>query len=308
MDINAPQLTAIGLLCFFCAGPIQAATPAEEKLFRAPMPHEHMGAGTGSVRVHHVRLQGYLEGNPSNQVRLAQLKADVSACISRHQAAGGSARLTTKWPDFILASREDIYYAENRTIQYSTVIGYSLNPADCSLIENVSQTADLVSSNGACNVDLVTRTAKGYCSADGHATAKVSGTRLPAAPAGDEALKQLASDPRMAAAVASIQKVLASSNTATAKTRVILGLECEVWDHPAAPGGGNACYTKKGSFIPSRAAGREAGAGVMLDFDSRYGFKMKAVSAKLDANVSPTVFVPYKQPGFTVSRAREVQK
>lgn len=270
------------------------------------MPHEQMGAGTGSVRVHHVRLQGYLEGNPSNQVRLAQLKADVSACISRYQAAGRPVRRTTHWPDFLLGSREDIYYAENRTIRYVTVLGYGLNFTDCSLMENISQTADLLSSSGACDVDLVTKTAKGYCSADGHATAQVDRPRL-SAPGGDEALKQLARDPRMAAAMASIQKVLASSNTATGKTRVILGIECEVWGQPAAPGGGTACYTKKGSFIPSRA-GRDADAGVMLDFDSKYGFKMKAVSAKLDANVSPTVFVPYEQPGFTVSRSREVRK
>lgn len=114
----------------------------------------------------------------------------------------------------------------------------------------------------------------------------------------DDALRQLAADPRMAAAVASIRSALVSSNTATGKTRVILGLECEVWNQPAAPGGGTACYTKKGSFIASREAGHEA--GMLLDFDSKYGFKMKAVSAKLDANVTRAVFLPYAQPGFAL--------
>jgi hypothetical protein len=112
----------------------------------------------------------------------------------------------------------------------------------------------------------------------------------------------------MAAAVASIQSALASSHTATGKIRVILGLECEVWDQPAAPGGGTACYTRKGAFVSSREVGHEAAAGMLLDFDSKYGFKMKAVSAKLDTNVAQAVFLPYAQPGFTLSPSIKVRK
>ena len=303
---NSKSLTLLWLL--LCCGPISAATPAEEKLFKAPMPHEELAGGSNLVRVHHVRLQGYLEGNPSNKIRLAQLKDALTACATRYQAAGRAVRPQTDWPDYLLSSREDIYYAENRSIRYSTVIAYGLNPADCSLIENVTRTADLISSKGACDVDLTSRTAKGSCSADGHASAAARRNRLDAASRGAEALKQLALDPRMAAAVASIQNVLASSNTATGKTKVILGLECEVWDQPAAPGGGTACYTKKGSFTPSREVGREAEAGMLLDFDSKFGFKMKAVSAKLDTNVTEAVFLPYTEPGFTLSPSIKARK
>lgn len=288
------------LLPFFC-GSINAATPAEDKFFKALMPHEELAAGGNLVQVHHVRLQGYLEGNPSNQVRLAQLKEAVDACVKRYQIAGRAVRTQTSWPDYLLSSREDIYYAENRSIRYSTVIAYGLNPADCSLMENVSRTADLVSSNGACDVDLTSKTATGYCSADGHASAPARRNRPDTASGGDEALKQLARDPRMAAVVASLTSALASSKTVTGNTRVILGLECEVWDQPAAPGGGTACYTKKGAFVSSREGGQEAAAGMLLDFDSKYGFKMKAVSAKLDTNVNQAVFLPYAQRGFTTS-------
>lgn len=296
---NSKSLNLLWLL--LCCGPISAATPAEEKLFKAPMPHEELAGGRHLVRVHHARLQGYLEGNPSNKVRLAQLKEAVNACVTRYQAAGRAFRPQTDWPDYLLSSREDIYYAENRSIRYSTVIAYGLNPADCSLIENVSRTADLVSSKGTCDVDLTSRTAKGSCSADGHASAPARRNRPDATSDGDEALKALARDPRMAAAIASIQSALASSKTATEKTRVILGLECEVWDQPAAPGGGTACYTRKGLFIPSREVGQQAEAGMLLDFDSRFGFKMKAVSAKLDTNVAQAVFLPYAQTGFTLN-------
>jgi hypothetical protein len=296
------------LWMLLCCGPISAATPAEEKLFKALMPHELLVAGSNLVRVHHVRLQGYFEGNPSNKVRLVQLKEAVNACVTRYKTAGRDVRLQTDWPDNLLSSREDIYYAENRSIRYSTVIGYGLNPADCSLMENVSRTADLVSSKGFCDVDLALKTAEGSCSADGHASAAVGRRRLDSASGSDEALKQLARDPRMAAAVASIQNALASSKTATGKTRVILGLECDVWEQPAAPGGGTACYTRKGSFIPSREVGHQAEAGMLLDFDSKYGFKIKAVGAKLDTNVTQAVFSPYTQPGFTLSSSIKGRK
>lgn len=306
MSLNSKNIKLFLLL--FCCGPISAATPAEEKLFKASMPHEELAGGSNLVHLHHVRLQGYLEGNPSNKVRLAQLKEAVNACANRYQAAGRAVRVQSHWPDYLLSSREDIYYAENRSIRYSTVIAYGLNPADCSLIENVSHTADLISSKGACDVDLTSRTAKGFCPADGHASAPVRRNHPDAVSGGDEALRQLARDPRMAAAVASIQDALASSKTATGKTKMILGLECEVWDQPAAPGGGTACYTKKGSFIPGREVGREAEAGMLLDFDSKFGFKMKAVSAKLDTNVTQAIFSPYTQPGFTLSPSIKARK
>ena len=293
------------LWLLFCCGPISAATPAEEKLLKALMPHEELAAGSSLVRVHYVRLQGYLEGNPVNKVRLAQLKEAVNACVKRYQAAGRAVRPQTDWPDYLLSSREDIYYAENRSIRYSKVIAYGLNPADCSLMENVSLTADLVSSKGVCDVDLTLRTAKGSCSTDGHASAPVRRNHPDAASGGDEALKQLARDPRTAATVTSIQSALASSNTPTGNTKVILGLECEVWDQPAAPGGGTACYTRKGSFISSREVGHNAAVGMLLDFDSKYGFKMKAVSAELDTKVTQAVFLPYAQPGFTLSPSKK---
>lgn len=306
MSLNSKNLKLSWLL--FCCSPISAATPAEEKVFKASMPHEELAGGSNVVHVHHVRLQGYLEGNPSNKVRLAQLKEAVNACANRYRAAGRAVRAQTNWPNYMLSSREDIYYAKNRRIRYSTVVAYGLNPADCSLIENVSRTADLVSSKGACDVDLTSRTAKGFCSADGHASALAHRNHADAASEGDEALKQLARDPRMAAAVASIQNTLASSKTATGKTKTILGLECEVWDQPAAPGGGTACYAKKGSFIPSREVGHDAEAGMLLDFDSKFGFKMKAVSAKLDTNVTEAVFLPYTEPGFTLSPSIKARK
>ena len=284
----------------------RAMTPAEEALLKTPMPHEKFQVTESLVKVHYVRLQGYLEGNPSNAIRLAQLKEAVKACLHWHEKEGREVHPPTTWPDFLQRSREDVYYASNRSIRYLTTIAYDVNQEDCSLYENITQSADLVSMSGSCDIDLKARSAKGYCPANGHASAPVK--RAGPTVMADEALKQMAVDPRMAATVENIRKVLKESSTGTGRKREILGLECEVWDQPAVPGGGTACFTKAGSFVPSVSARNQGEAGMLVELDTKFGFKMKAVSAKVDTTVSSVVFVPYQQAGFTFMKSQRGRK
>ncbi|QOY94475.1 hypothetical protein IM543_00665 [Massilia sp. UMI-21] len=283
-----------------------ATTLAEEALLRTPMAHEIFRGRGGVVQVHYVRLQGYLEGNPSNAIRLEQLKETVKACLRRRKTEGKPVRPPTTWPDFLQRSREDVYYATNRSIRYLTNIAYDVNQDDCSLYENVTQSADLVSMAGSCDVDLKAKNAKGYCPADGHASAPV--TRAGPPVMADEVLKQMAADPRMATAVENIRKALKKLSTATGMKREVLGFECEMWDQPAAPGGGTACYTKAGSFVPSLGARNQGEAGMLVELDTKFGFKMKAVSVKTDTVVSSLVFVPYRQEGFTSTNSQRGRK
>lgn len=300
------KLILIAAVMFLPTLAARATTPAEEALLKAPMAHEKFQTRGDSVKVHYVRLQGYLEGNPSNAIRLAQLKEAVKACLHWHEKEGREVRPPTTWPDFLQRSREDVYYAPNRSIRYMTTIAYDVNQEDCSLYENITQSADLVSMAGSCDVDLKARSAKGYCPADGHASAPV--TRAGPAVMADEALKQMAADPRMAAAVENIRKVLKESSTGTGRKREILGLECEVWDQPVAPGGGTACFTKAGTFVPSVSARNQGEAGMLVELDTKFGFKMKAVSAKVDTTVSSVVFVPYQQAGFNFIKSQRGRK
>lgn len=285
---------------------VSATTPAEEMLLKAPMAHEKFLTRGDSVQVHYVRLQGHLEGNPSNAIRLEQLKETVRACLLHRETEGKEVRPPTTWPDFLQRSREDVYYATNRSIRYLTSVAYDVNQEDCSLYENITLSADLVSMAGSCDVDLKAKNAKGYCPADGHASAPVK--RAGPTVMADEALKQMAADPRLAAAVANIRKALKESSTATGRKREILGFECEIWSQPAAPGGGTACFTKAGSFVPSVAARNQGEAGILIELDTKFGFKMKAVSAKVDTTVSSLLFVPYQQAGFTFTKSQRSQK
>lgn len=291
---------------FFLTPVARATTPAEETLLKTPMAHEKLRGKGEAVQVHYVRLHGYLEGHPANATRLAQLKEAVKTCLLQRQTEGKEVRPPTTWPDFLQRSREDVYYAINRSIRYLTTIAYDVNQEDCSLYENITQSADLVSMAGSCEVDLKAKSAKGHCPADGHAGAPV--TRARPAVMEDEALEQMAADPRTAAAVEHIRKALKKSNTATGRKRQILGLECEIWDQPAAPGGGTACYSKAGSFVPSLAARTQGEAGMLVELDTKFGFKMKAVSAKVDTTVSRLVFVPYQQGGFTFTKSQRGRK
>lgn len=291
----------------FLLSPVAGAkTPAEETLLKTPMAHEKFRGKGEAVQVHYVRLQGYLEGIPSNAARLAQLKAAVKTCLFQRKLEGKKVSPPTTWPDFLQRSREDVYYATNRSIRYLTTIAYDVNQEDCSLYENITQSADLVSMAGSCDVNLKEKSTKGHCPADGHAGAPV--TRAGPSVVADQALAQMAADPRMAAAVENIRKALKKTNTATGKKREILGLECEIWDQPAAPGGGTACYSKAGSFVPSLAARNQGEAGMLLELDTTFGFKMKAVSAKVDTTVSSLVFVPYHQGSFSITKNQRGRK
>lgn len=282
--------------------PASATTEAERKLFKSPMPHEQYTSKTNKIKAHRVHLQGYLEGNPANEVRLAELKEQVRRCVGEHQRDGRPARPPTAWPDYLLSSREDNYSSRNRSIHYSSSIAYGVNTEDCSLLESASARAELVSSKGVCYVNLTLRTAKGVCDPDGHADAAVppNHAKVP----NSEALKIIMSDPRMAAVAASMKQAMAAAHTRTQQTRLVFGIECDVWDQPGAPGGGTACFARNGSFNPARTALNPGEAGMMLEYESKFGFKMKAVDAKLDAQIDPAVFTPYTQPGFIISAKR----
>lgn len=254
-------------------GGASAETPAEQRLSTAPMPHEALDARVTQVKVHLVRLQGYLEGRPANAIRLAELKEQVKACVAEHQRIGAQTQAPHQWPDFLNSMREDIYFAANRSIRYASGIAYVVNYSDCSLLEGASSTATIVSANGTCAIDLVDKTARGACSSP----AKVP--NIPSLP----------------------RRMPAGSQVQAAGTKIILGLTCDVWRQPALGDGATICLAKGGSFTPARMAGNTAEAGMPLEYESATGVNMRAVDAKFDAEVNARVFEPHLSSGFRVS-------
>ncbi|NRR32643.1 hypothetical protein HSX11_20960 [Oxalobacteraceae bacterium] len=233
------------------------------------MPHEAITSKAASAKVHLVRLDGYLDGAPDNAARLAQLKQDVAQCVAEHRQGGYASNAPSVWPDFLQSLRKDSYSASNRSISYSRGVAYLFNPMDCSLRENVSWKAELVSSKGICFIDLKQKTAKGVCDAGGHSSALARPMPAPAASQG------------------------------TGRKKTILGIDCEVWNqHPGL--GGTACLARGASFQPASSAGNPAESGMELEVDTQFGFKMKAVTARLDADVDARVFTPYVNAGFDI--------
>ena len=296
---------AFYLFTVLLAGTANARTPAEDKVFNAPMPHETINGKGASAKVHRVQLNGYLEGNPDNQTGLSSLKQEVQKCVDHHRKSGAPIKPVEAWPEFLLSLRQDIYSSVNRSIEYSSGMMYGLvDYSDCSLLEYPNSRAELVSSKGRCSMDLILKTARGVCDANAHADA-MAPPPLPSEAERSASFQKAAADPRTAAMAASIQHALASIGGPTGERKTILGLECDV-GYQTGTGGGTLCFARGGSFVSARTAGNPGELGILLEIESKYGYKMKAVNAKLDTEVNSSVFAPYLNGGFTIeNRARK---
>ena len=102
--------------------------------------------------------------------------------------------------------------------------------------------------------------------------------------------------------VASIQRLLASIGGPTGERKTILGLECDV-GYLATLGGGTVCFARGGSFVTARTAGNPGEPGILLEMETKYGNKIKAVNAKLDTEVNSSIFAPYLNGGFTIENS-----
>jgi hypothetical protein len=285
------------LLVLTCLGwtPARATTQAEASRAQAPMPHERMGAGGHTEKVHWTRMNGYLEGTQGHAAMLEEFKAEVQRCVQLTQEAGRPAKPPKLWPDYLTSTQQDTYASVNRTIRYATTISYAMNVIDCSLIEVKSSTATLTSTKGMCNIDLDNRKAQGFCDRLAHADAPVmlrSGAIASDSP-------ELATKVRNPALLAALRMAIRLGPVKTGERKTIAGLECDVWN--GVLGGGTACISRGGSFIASHAAPGLSGSSMELEMVNPVGMNMHAIRAQLDATVNSAVFAPYLAAGFEVT-------
>lgn len=279
-----------------------ATTPEEDQLFHASMPHEYLSPAGAKVPVHRLRLDGYMESTPDNQVQLTQWKKAVQQCVARNAEHGIASNPPGDWPKYTSAMRTDTYVAANRVITYSATTAYGFNP-DCSLQGHYGLTARLVSSKGSCSIDMLKKTARGMCDASGHASASVQSNRGVAGDAQSRArIDQMAADPRYAAMFAAVKREQ-TSQISTGQTKTIAGAQCEVFNQvPRSAGGlgGTQCLLLGGSLKPP-VTGLTAAGRIGLEVDGEIGAKMKAVDVSLDTEVSEHVFTPYLEGGFSIT-------
>lgn len=286
-------------LIYFVAMAATAATQEEEKLSTAPMPHEIFDTSGPQVLVHRVSLRGYLEGNPGNSARLAQLKEQVHNCVAEHQQSGMQTRAPAQWPEFLTSMRDDIYFGVNRSIRYMRAIAYGVNFTDCSLLEVSTSKARIVTTSGVCEVDLVKKTASGACRGESSSGAASRSTGHNAT-AMNIILQKMAADPRRTRDIVALDRAQASGDNPTGEHRTILGLECEVRSQVVARQAASICLARGGSFVATRLPGNQTEAGLVLEYESKYGPKLRAVSAKFDAEVSAKLFEPHITGAFAL--------
>lgn len=294
-----PRIHVLLALCTaLVAMPVKATTEAEFARANKPMSHQAVGDDGSTVKVHFTRLDSYVDGRLGNASRLAQLKAQTQQCVREHRETDRPTNPPRAWPDYLLSHRTDLYTAANRTITYQSGLAYALLELDCSLHETAEETAKLSSSMGTCIIDLRTKTATGVCDAQAHATARAR-VRVPASSAAevDEALRKSPDNAGLAALAAVMRQHPVSVKR---ERKVILGLECEVWDNPFTPQGKD-CLSLGGSFTASHANGEHHQSNMTLETTSVGGIQAHAVEAKLDAMVHSAVFAPYLNAGFTIT-------
>jgi hypothetical protein len=302
----AGAIKSIQIICLICSliFPFlsNATTPEEDKLFHAPMPHEYLGHSGTKLKVHRVRMDGYMESEPDNQAQLLKWKQGVKECIAYNAEHGRSSNPPADWPKYTLGMRTDTYVAANRVISYSTVTAYGFNP-DCSLRGVYGSTAQLLSTKGSCYIDLVKKTTRGVCDASGHTDAIVQWKRLMPDNVQSRAnIDKMAADPRYAAMFAGVRRELARQ-TPTGQTKTLAGVKCEVFNQiPRSEGGngGTICLLLGGELTPP-VTGLTAAGRIGIEVDGEIGAKLKAVDVSLDTEVSDRIFVPYLDAGFSVT-------
>lgn len=295
---SLPTWTPLLLAICVLPAPARATTQAEDDMHKAPMPHELLGARGATVKVHLVSSRGYLEGQPDDATRLSQLHAEVEDCVRHHSAHGIPSRPPRAWPDHALSSRLDTYSAINRTIRYKSGLAYTANPIDCSLIETKSNTAELFSRIGTCDIDLREKTAHGACDPTGQANARPP-QRLPQPTAAQVATieRNAAANPAMAALLAAMRS---HPPSASGERKTIAGLECDVWPNPFDPES-KVCLSRGGSFVAACVTGDLGQSGMALEMTSFKGANMLATKAQLDATVDGAIFFPYLAGGFRIT-------
>jgi hypothetical protein len=276
-----------------------AMTEGEKSLGNSPLPHERLGAGRDSVKVHWVRVQGYVQGRDGPASPLDDLKERFRYCAQLAHAAGRDVQPPPVWPDYVQSIQSDIYEGANRTIRYDTTLLYGISSLDCSLTESRGVFAKLSSVKGACTIDFAKRRADGACDAKAHADAPANGPFGSPRAAYSKAAD--ANNPQGKTALAAEKNAIPQFGPIpTGERKTIAGIECDVLTMKVGVEA-TECISRGGSFAGWRAPPGSTGAHLILESSWVGGIYNRAVKAQLDAQVNPAVFSPYLAGGFQVN-------
>lgn len=280
-------------------GHAAASTEQERAFTNAPPPHELYGRGGVMVKVHCARMDGYSGTVKSNSELAAGLKKQVSECVKHGRNA--ALKPATEFPTYFHGDRTDEYVAANRRIKYFMAVGYGVNINTCGLLTVPIATAELISSKGTCTIDLVKKFAKGQCDANGFADAPIP-PRPNRSP--DALIERLAANPATAATAAQMKAMAEFVEKNTGEQRIVVGVRCNVWRHKVRDSNAeaSACYAIGGSFVAPTSDPDGGPGGLVIESDWPNTSHHEAIDAKMDTEVSSSVFTPYTGAGFTIDR------
>lgn len=282
------------------AGHAAASTEQERTVTNAPSPHQLYGHGGVMVKVHRARMDGYSGSVEQNSELIADIKKQVADCVTGH-GPNAALKPPTEWPTYFHGHRTDEYIAANRRIKYSMGVGYAVNQNTCGLFSFITSTAMLSSTKGVCTIDLVSKVASGQCDANGYADAPIPPRRPLSA---NPLIERLAANPATAAAAAQMRVMAELEPKNTGEQRTVRGVRCNVWRHKVRDSNVDAtdCYATGGSFVAPNSPSDGAPGGLAIESDWPNSFHDKAIDAKMDTEVSSSVFTPYSGAGFTIDR------
>ena len=287
---------AIASAMALLAEPSFASTALEKKILTYPMPHTQLPIDGPRVKVHYTRIHSNPQGHKTVEAFAKLLKEQAALCAVGRRKRGLSANPPGAIPDYAAGFHKDSYWARNREITYERRHGFQLNE-DCSITEDEHLEAVLTSSKGTCKVDFTNKTATGNCDSKGHANAAASLPVPRMSNAETNAMMDaMASGPKTSAYAKQIKALVGNGMGATGRKKTILGIECEIMTVALGPMQGTQCI----AYPPATSAAGDAGvAGLLLDLTNADFGSATAVEAKLDADVSSTLFAPYAR-GFKI--------
>lgn len=284
---------AIALAMAAFAEPAAASTALEKKVLTYPMPHSALPSGGPRVKVHYTRIHLNPQGYKAVEELAKGLKQQIALCVGLRRQMKAPANPPSEMLDFALGLHRDTYLANNREITYERRAAFKMND-DCSITGTEHHEAILSSSKGSCRIDLTNKTAAGDCDRTGHADA-LANPPVPRIGSAEKKamMERMARDPRTAQYAKQMQALQGKDAGDTGRKKTILGIECDVVTLSGVLAS-TQCY----AHPPAGSAAGDAGAGgILLELKSENG-NSEAVEAKLDADVSSAIFVPYA--GFKI--------
>lgn len=258
-----------------------AETALERSIVAEPSPHKLLHRPGKELPAHWARYVLVLGDEATNQQRLEAMRNAVSECARSNRESHLPVAAIKEWPAHPTSVRTDVYVAADRVATYSHGVSYVVNPQDCGLIEQESQTVTVKSPSGVCQVNLLTKTASPDCASarKGPPARPTLPPRSWASPTASPLTPQL-----------------------TGQRQLISSVSCDVATTPLDPSHGTSCYARGGRFAGFGPRAAADGTSLVIQATSTQGFAYTASDVVLDMATPEALFSPQQRADIHIDQ------